>query len=68
MLKPYKVPLAILLYTLLQSCSKETDLISEYVVLDTTKTEYRSMKFNLDFEIEKSKKASKTVSLIPFFD
>ncbi|SEM14247.1 hypothetical protein SAMN04488008_11030 [Maribacter orientalis] len=68
MLKPYKVPLAILLYILLQSCSKETDLISEFVVLDTAKTEYRSMKFNLDFEIEKSKMASKTVSVFPFFD
>jgi hypothetical protein len=68
MLKPYKVPLAILLYILLQSCSKETDLISEYVVLDPTKTEYCSMKFNLDFEIEKSKMASKKLSLIHFFD
>tara|TARA_R110000765_G_scaffold136236_5_gene235366 strand:+ start:1438 stop:1644 length:207 start_codon:yes stop_codon:yes gene_type:complete len=68
MLKPHRISFAILVCILLQSCSKETDLISEFVVLDATKTEYRSMKFNLDFEIEKSKRAVETVSIFPYFD
>ncbi|TDT38701.1 hypothetical protein CLV90_3675 [Maribacter spongiicola] len=61
----HRISLAILACIILQSCSKETDLISEYVVLDADKPEYRSVKIYSDFEIEKSKK---TVALIPFSD
>ena len=61
----HRISLAILACIILQSCSKETDLISEYVVLDADKTEYRSVKIYSDFEIEKSEK---TVALIPFSD
>ena len=61
----HRISLAILACIVLQSCSKETDLISEYVVLDADKTEYRSVKIYSDFEIEKSEK---TVALIPFSD
>ncbi|WP_405395521.1 hypothetical protein [Maribacter sp. Asnod2-G09] len=61
----HRISLAILACVILQSCSKETDLISEYVVLDADKTEYRSVKIYSDFEIEKSEK---TVALIPFSD
>ncbi|WP_299325269.1 hypothetical protein [uncultured Maribacter sp.] len=62
---PHRISLAILACIILQSCSKETDLISEYVVLDADKTEYRSVKIYSDFEIQKSEK---TVALIPFSD
>jgi hypothetical protein len=62
---PHRIPLAMLLCILLQSCSKETDLISEYVVLDASTTEYRSVKINSDFE---NKKSEETVALIPFSD
>lgn len=53
MSKPQRIVLAILACIVLQSCSKETDLISEYVVLDADKTEYRSVKINPDFQIKK---------------
>ncbi|WP_299801040.1 hypothetical protein [uncultured Maribacter sp.] len=62
---PHSISLAILACIIFQSCSKETDLISEYVVLDVNKTEYRSVKIHLDFEI---KKINETVALIPFSD
>ncbi|WP_396633527.1 hypothetical protein [Maribacter sp. R86514] len=65
MSKPSKIILAIMACIALQSCSKETDLISEYVVLDATKTEYRSVKITSDFE---NKKSEETVALIPFSD
>ena len=64
----HRISLAILACIILQSCSKETDLISEYVVLDATKTEYRSVKINPDFEINTSEVRIETVSLIPFSD
>ncbi|WP_036156312.1 hypothetical protein [Maribacter forsetii] len=62
---PHRIALAFLACIILQSCSKETDLISEYVVLDATKTEYRSVKITSDFE---NKKSEETVALIPFSD
>lgn len=65
MSKPQKIVLAILACIVLQSCLKETDLISEYVVLDTAKAEYRSVKINPDFQIKKNKE---TVALTPFSD
>ena len=65
MSKPSKIILAIMACIALQSCSKETDLISEYVVLDATKTKYRSVKITSDF---KNKKSEETVALIPFSD
>ncbi|WP_324025521.1 hypothetical protein QSV08_20370 [Maribacter sp. BPC-D8] len=61
----HRISLAILACIILQSCSKETDLISEYVVLDADKTEYRSVKINPDFQIKKNKE---TVALTPFSD
>ncbi|MGB2759395.1 MULTISPECIES: hypothetical protein [Maribacter] len=65
MLKRFAFPLAVFLCIVLQSCTKETDLISGYVVLDATKKEYRSLNVNPDFKIEKSEG---TVALIPFSD
>ncbi|SIR09816.1 hypothetical protein [Maribacter ulvicola] len=62
---PQRIILAILACVAMQSCSKDTDIISEFVVLDAAKTEYRSVKVSSDFEIEKSEK---TVALIPFSD
>ena len=62
---PHRISLVFLACIILHSCSKETDLISEYVVLDATKTEYRSVKINPDFQIKKNKE---TVALIPFSD
>ena len=61
----YRISLAIFACIILQSCSKETDLISEYVILDATKTEYRSVKINPDFQIKKNKE---TGALTPFSD
>lgn len=65
MLKFPRFLLAIVLSIIIQSCAKDTDLISGFVVFDTAKTEYRSVKVSQDFEIEKSEK---TVALIPFSD
>lgn len=66
MLKMSRFLLAILLCVLFQSCAKDTDLISEYVVLDTSKYEYRSVEMNPEFKIEKSIENFETVVLIPF--
>ncbi|WP_405413170.1 hypothetical protein [Maribacter sp. Asnod1-A12] len=62
---PHRISLAFLACIILQSCSKETDLISEYVVLDDTRSEYSSLQIDSNFKIEKSKE---TVALIPFSD
>ncbi|VXB17468.1 hypothetical protein [Maribacter litoralis] len=66
MLKIPRFLLAILLCALFQSCAKDTDLISEFVVLDTSKYEYRSVEMNPEFKIEKSIENIETVVLIPF--
>lgn len=66
MLKIPRFLLAILLCALFQSCTKDTDLISEFVVLDTSKYEYRSVEMNPEFKIEKSIENIETVVLIPF--
>ncbi|MEH6771955.1 hypothetical protein [Maribacter arcticus] len=58
-----RLPVAILLCIILQSCAKDIDLISEYVVLDTEKTEYRSVKFINDFEKDTSGENVGTVSI-----
>ena len=68
MLKMSRFLLAILLCVLFQSCTKDTDLISDYVVLDTSKYEYRSVEMNPEFKIEKSIENFETVVLIPFSD
>ncbi|MEP2280726.1 hypothetical protein [Maribacter sp.] len=65
MSKPHRIILAILACVAMQSCSKDTDLISEFVVLDASKKEYHSVKISTDFDLEKSEK---TVALIPFSD
>ncbi|MEP2239754.1 MAG: hypothetical protein ABJI22_15405 [Maribacter sp.] len=65
MSKPHRIILAILACVAMQSCSKDTDLISEFVVLDASKKEYRAVKISADFDLEKSEK---TVALIPFSD
>jgi hypothetical protein len=58
-----RLPVAILLCIILQSCAKDFGLISEYVVLDTEKTEYRSVKFINDFEKDTSGENVETVSI-----
>lgn len=65
MSKTHKIVVAILACLALQSCSKDTDLISEYVVLDASKNGYRTLKNSVDIDSEKSEK---TVALIPFSD
>lgn len=52
MIKLPRFLLAIVLSIIVQSCAKDTDLISGFVVFDTAKTEYRSVKVSQDFEIE----------------
>jgi len=59
---------AILLCVLFQSCTKDTDLISNFVILDATKAEYRSVEMNPEFEMKNSKETFETVALIPFSD
>ena len=66
MLKMPRFLLTLFIGIWLQSCAKDTDLISEYVVLDTSKYEYRSVEMNPEFKIEKSKENLQTVVLIPF--
>ena len=62
---PHRIVLAILACIVLQSCAKDTDLISEFVVLDASKKEYRAVEISADLDLEKSEK---TVALIPFSD
>ncbi|WP_291966615.1 hypothetical protein [Maribacter sp.] len=54
MSKTHKIVVAILACLALQSCSKDTDLISEYVVLDASKNGYRTLKISVDIDLEKS--------------
>ncbi|HDZ07147.1 hypothetical protein LCGC14_0166170 [marine sediment metagenome] len=63
MLKRIGFPLAIFLCIVLQSCTKETDLISGYVVLDVAKKEYRAVQFIDDLKLETSGKITETVNL-----
>ena len=66
MLKMPRFLLTLFIGIWLQSCAKDTDLISEYVVLDTSKYEYRPVEMNPEFKIEKSIENLETVVLIPF--
>ncbi|WP_339841211.1 hypothetical protein [uncultured Maribacter sp.] len=45
-----KLSLAILMCIAFQSCSKDTDLISEYVIRDAEKIEYSIILSNDDFK------------------
>jgi hypothetical protein len=51
-LKISKLSLFVLIGTIFHSCTKESDIISEYVVRDEMKTEYRSVHLNSDFKNE----------------
>ncbi|APQ16633.1 hypothetical protein [Maribacter hydrothermalis] len=66
MLKFSRFLSTILLGILLQSCAKDTDLISEFVVLDAAKSQYRSVEMNPEFKMKKSEENFESVALIPF--
>lgn len=63
MLKMPRFLLALFIGICLQSCAKDTDLISDYVVLDTARKEYRSVQHSSELDL---KKTETTVALIPF--
>lgn len=63
MLKIPRFLLALFIGICLQPCAKDTDLISDYVVLDTVRKEYRSAQHSSELDL---KKTETTVALIPF--